>query len=753
MPKRIEKVLYSFPVQLLFVHIKQNPSLVLIWVLLVALFSGGIGKIYGVHFLFLDPEYLNKVNFLSFFIVGVCLGCFIMAFHITCYILNSHQFPFIGILERPFLKFALNNSVIPFLVLIVYLVQIVRFQVSNEFTTGIVLFQNLLGLLAGGAIIIGLFFFYFSFTNKDIFKYLTGSVDKRLMRAGISRKRVLDKYKESRKAERKVSSYFDTKFRVRSTAGLNDFFDKETLLKVFDQNHLNSVIFEIGIICIVILLGNYMEERIFQIPAAGSSLLMMSFLFMLIGAISYWLKEWGLIFTIGLFILANVLIKTEVIKGIYEIRGLDYQGEKAAYNLENLRSLVNSKTLSQDYDMGIRMLDAWKSKQKSERPKALILCVSGGGQRAALWTVNALQRADEALDDNLMNRTILVSGASGGMIGAAYYRDAKAAGVPKEKQLKNMGKDNLNSVIYGLMVNDAIFRLRKFEFEDKVHKKDRGYLFEESLDKNLGHVFKEKLSDYKHDELNANIPVLLLSPVIANDGRKIYVSNLPVSYMNVSRMIEDEGNRDHKIWSVDFNRLFKKQDAGDVSFISALRMSASFPYITPAISLPSEPLVEVMDAGIADNFGVSDATRFLTVFRDWFETNTSGVVVLVIRDTRKSAPVEAQSNPSLIDRVTYPIASVYNNLGNIQDINNDKQIEELRASLKVSLETVELEYNTYTNIEQEYLIASKEVDRKRLERASLSWHLTTREKQNIIQNIELPNNQRALKKLADVMEE
>ena len=56
-------------------------------------------------------------------------------------------------------------------------------------------------------------------------------------------------------------------------------------------------------------------------------------------------------------------------------------------------------------------------------------------------------------------------------------------------------------------------------------------------------------------------------------------------------------------------------------------MSASFPYITPNVNLPSEPSLEIMDAGLADNFGVSDAVLFLYNFKDWISENTSGVIV------------------------------------------------------------------------------------------------------------------------------
>ncbi|MEQ9307115.1 MAG: patatin-like phospholipase family protein, partial [Marinoscillum sp.] len=136
MRKSITSIVYSFPLQLLFHNVRRNLALVILWVLFVITISGGIGKIYGIHYLYLDPEYINKVDFWSFFIVGLAFGNFTMAFHITCYILDSHRFSFVGILERPFAKFSLNNSVLPLAAFIVYVILVIRFQFNNEFTSG-----------------------------------------------------------------------------------------------------------------------------------------------------------------------------------------------------------------------------------------------------------------------------------------------------------------------------------------------------------------------------------------------------------------------------------------------------------------------------------------------------------------------------------------------------------------------------------------------------------------------------------------
>lgn len=757
MRKFFDKVIFSFPIQLVFHHARRNLALVAIWGFFVACITGGIGKIYGIPYLFLDPEYLGSVGFGSFFLVGLSFGNLVMAFHITSYILDGHRFTFVGILERPFTKFSLNNSIIPFATLILYITLVIRFQLENEISTSRHLFLNLTGLLLGIGIMLTLFFLYFRFTNQDIFKYLTGAVDKRLRKSSLSRERMMNKLKETRSREYTVHSYLNLRLKLSSCKGLQDFYDKEAVLKVFDQNHMNSVLVELGIIVLLLCLGTFMDNPVFQIPAAASALFMLSIIVMLVGAVSFWFRDWGLAFVIVLYLIVNVSVKSGLIKGVYQARGLDYSTQDAAYTLDNLSRLNNQDQFYKDKEDITGILNRWKAKQATDKPRAVFLCVSGGGQRAALWTVNAMQQADSVLGGRLMDQTVLITGASGGVIGAAYYRELmllRQQGEPipsNMQQLENIGKDNLNSIIFSLLVNDAFFRVRKVDYEQKQYIRDRGYVFEENLNRNLQGVFSKKMDDYKLPESQADIPMLIMSPVIANDGRKLYLSPHSLTFMNMSGQVEN--GTEYKIRGVNFNSLFAGQHAQDLHFLSALRMSASFPYITPTITLPSRPAIEIMDAGISDNFGMSDAARFVEVFQDWLEENTSGVVLISIRDTRKVAPIEPPSTPSVLQRLTYPIASVYNNLANIQDINNDARVESMKTWLKVPVDLVELEYNTYTNIHEAYMLESKESERKQMERASLSWHLTTREKQNIIRNIDFTNNQRALSKLSELLQD
>jgi len=72
-----------------------------------------VGVMLVIPYLFLDPEYLNRVSWISFFLMGIGFAVFTMGFHLSTYILDGEKFPFLAILSKPFIHYCLNNSIIP----------------------------------------------------------------------------------------------------------------------------------------------------------------------------------------------------------------------------------------------------------------------------------------------------------------------------------------------------------------------------------------------------------------------------------------------------------------------------------------------------------------------------------------------------------------------------------------------------------------------------------------------------------------
>lgn len=75
-------------------------------------------------------------------------------------------------------------------------------------------------------------------------------------------------------------------------------------------------------------------------------------------------------------------------------------------------------------------------RSKTDKPKLVIVNCSGGGLRAAMWTHFILQEVDERTQGSFMESTHLMTGASGGMIGAAYFRSIYASTSFEERLTK-----------------------------------------------------------------------------------------------------------------------------------------------------------------------------------------------------------------------------------------------------------------------------------------------------------------------------
>jgi hypothetical protein len=752
-----ENLYYSFPFQLLANNIKKNQVLLLIWALLFGFVTQNIATIMGVPYLFLDPEYMDTTDYRGFLIIGISVGIFISSFHITTYILDSYRFNFLGAIAHPFANFCLNNSFIPITFVTTYVVAIVKFQLKNGNQDTSEIFIEVSALVLGALLTMLFLFLYFRFTNKDIFKELAGNLDNKFRKNAMNRVNVFRKMKNVKRNKYQVTSYLGLPYLVKKVPEYNTY-DKQMLLKIFDQNHLNAVIVEIFVIIVIISLGLFRDLPFFQIPAAASCILFFSIFVMFTGAFSYWLRGWSVTVLLTSLFLFNYLIKNEYINSTYQVSGINYSGQPAPYNMDRIAELSSTKYTKQDIENTKVILENWKSKfPAGKKPKMIFICSSGGGQRAAVWTTRTLQYVDSSCNGQLMKHTSLMTGASGGLIGAAYFRELNYRKLKGEKvnpyhkrHFDNMAKDVLNPIIFSMVVNDIFFRFQKFSDGKYEYLKDRGYAFEQQVNKNTDNVMNRRVQEYLLPEKQGIIPMLIISPTIINDGRKLFISPQPISYMSMSSTY-DNLKTTQKIKGIEFNRFFKDQDAENLHFVSALRMSATFPYITPNVDLPSEPSMEIMDAGLSDNFGISNAVRFLHVFQDWIHHNTSGVVFVIIRDSEKDIAVKKHSENSLFQKILTPIGSLYNNWDYFQDFNNDNLIEFTQSWFEGQYDVVEFQYIPRYEYWQKNRIEYTELNNYEKNRATLSWHLTQREKESLHQTILEGNNKEALERLKKLL--
>lgn len=164
-------------------------------------------------------------------------------------------------------------------------------------------------------------------------------------------------------------------------------------------------------------------------------------------------------------------------------------------------------------------------------------------------------------------------------------------------------------------------------------------------------------------------------------------------------------------------------------------MSATFPYIMPTLELPTSPTLEIIDAGLRDNYGLKTSLRYLYQFREWVNENTSGIILIQVRYGKHQAQIKAKDNSnSIIQNITAPFGSVYGNLFTIQDYNNNASMNYANGWMNKKIELIDF----VLNAEEEKPI-------------SLSWHLTQRERKKVMHSIYEEGNQKAARKVLDLI--
>jgi hypothetical protein len=683
-----------------------------------------------------------------------------MAFHMTSYIMDGSRFKFLAVVPKPFLHFCLNNSLIPFGFYCIYIYSFIRFQFDNELESKWVVFEFFLGFIGGTLLTFFLMFYYFKITNKDFFLLFSNTLDKRLRKTQIPRANIIHRYKERKRARNHVNTYFGTDLKLKYARPDLARFELHQLLKVFDQNHLNLFFIQLILILFILFLGFFRENNLLQFPAAMSATLLFSILTMMVGAVTFWLRSWALPAAIGLFLVLNFFSQTSILNRPHTAFGLDYEHGAAIYNLDRLNSLVHPDTLQKDKENTLRILEKWRSGFPEEQnPEMVLVATSGGGQRAALWTLKVIQEAQMATEGKFFKHTRLITGASGGIIGAAFFRELylrsledPSMDVTDELYLSQISSDNLNPIIFTLLVNDLLIRNQYFRYNGRKYLKDRGYAFEHQLNLNTQGIMDKSLGEYWLPEREALIPMMPITPLVINDARKLFISPHSMSYMGFSNSAMRGLNE--KSQSIDFLRFFREQDASGLRFISALRMGATFPFITPNIELPSDPPMSTMDAGLADNFGIQDALRFAFIFKEWIQENTSGVLLLSIRDTEKIDEIQKKPNPTLAQKIVTPIKNIYINWDNVQTLDNEGLFNYMKSTLPFQLQRIEFEYSTQNYVREILPRAQKDAPKVQeefaIQKASLNWRLTAREKKSIINSMLTPNNQASLQRLKDL---
>jgi hypothetical protein len=338
-----------------------------------------------------------------------------------------------------------------------------------------------------------------------------------------------------------------------------------------------------------------------------------------------------------------------------------------------------------------KLLDRWvqsfrrpgETNARTAKPILVVVTTSGGALRAAIWTETVLGYLDQKIDD-FPHHVRLLTGASGGMLGAARYVSGHAdeTGVLGAPGRELDVPDYLAPIAWQIAFRDffpnSLLPWATYNRGDALEDAWIGY------DKGIAHTFGQ----IKPKEEAGLIPSIIFSPMLVEDGRRILISNLPLHDLAV---IHGEGllmenlthlraqyQRDNNttkapdafdmefpdvasVSAVELFRLLGEESRDNLKLASAVRMSATFPYVTSSVTLPVDPPRHVVDAGYYDNYGVNLAAAWIASHRDWIKKNAAGVLVIqarAFRNERRLKILSEQIHASSLSDGTNPPAAI-----------------------------------------------------------------------------------------------
>lgn len=322
----------------------------------------------------------------------------------------------------------------------------------------------------------------------------------------------------------------------------------------------------------------------------------------------------------------------------YRFPNLNGYDEPVAPIAPAVHPILNPPLLDDD-----EVLRNWHRSIGIEKPRLVLIGVSGGAYRSAFWVSTVLERIEQVFQEkkntHFHKHVRLITGASGGMVGAAYYAALLNQQKPDPLGITaamtfDTGLDSFGGITKQLLQYDIPMSF----VPDAYQKQDRGVTVEDCW-KTLDQPFPFLAGN----ERLGKVPSVVFSPMLVETGQRLLISNLDLEV----NFLTDEARRGigPQVPSVlPFFKVFP--DSRETFKIkTAVRMNASFPYLSPAVSLPTKPARRVVDAGYYDNFGVNLAMLWAWKNREWIVKNTSGLAFVQIQAFTSRTAVSTETPP------------------------------------------------------------------------------------------------------------
>lgn len=351
--------------------------------------------------------------------------------------------------------------------------------------------------------------------------------------------------------------------------------------------------FALGIFDHVVFPGSNLAK---VIPTLGHFALVVAILSTFASGMAFWLDR---------FRVSTLLAASAFALALFLSRDYEFHVEMARWQSPTLVEAIEAKKIpaSRSHD----------PRQRDQRT-LIVVTAPGGGIHASAWSAEVLTRLDERWPDTFRQSLGMISSVSGGSVGSMYYMDAISS--PQSKVSMDEVRERAK-----LSCLEPIFFAATFHDLLPLTPYDRGTAIERFWDFTLrtGERGSPSLSDWGIQARNGKMPVMVFNATDVKSGRRVLLA---------STSIRDDSNDTHThglVCNTHTCAFDLRQNDLDMNVATAVRLSASFPYVTP-ISRPVHgeegqevmPPVRIGDGAYADNDGIMTALESVSQLIDRF---------------------------------------------------------------------------------------------------------------------------------------
>jgi len=304
-------------------------------------------------------------------------------------------------------------------------------------------------------------------------------------------------------------------------------------------------------------------------------------------------------------------------------------------------------------------------------PKRLVVIASaGGGIQAAAWTARVLQGIAESASpeelDIFMRQTVVVSGVSGGSVGLAPFVLVSTAASGEAKReaflrgLASAADSSLDPVAALMATTDLLpgwFR-------------DRGWALETSWRRawdGAGLPTTDTLTALAERAGSTATPAFMFNATSMTTGERLVIGTTvpkvapdtdPHGFVHAARIALSTETDDHVI-SVDYT----PRDVGDLRLATAARLSAAFPFVTPAARAepPGAEPDHIVDGGYIDNYGTESLVEWLEPVLDDPQTRVTFIQIVAFPEGTQKRRDESDGHaPAEPSQLLVPVQTMMN---------------------------------------------------------------------------------------------